>query len=189
MYGYIYKTVNLINQHVYIGQKKGKFNPEYFGSGKLIVRAIKKHGLKCFKVRQIASAEDRAELDVLEIHYINKYRKTHVTYNIADGGLSWHITHVSDEKRKNQSKSRLKFYKNPVNRLKRSITAKKAMTPEVRKRISETVKRWAKTNREHYVKMGRSSFGRLGKKHSQETKDKIRASKLGTFYNKKGINV
>ena len=33
MYGYIYLTINLINRTVYVGQKKGKFNPKYFGIG------------------------------------------------------------------------------------------------------------------------------------------------------------
>ena len=28
MYGYIYKTTNLINKKIYIGQRKGKFNPD-----------------------------------------------------------------------------------------------------------------------------------------------------------------
>lgn len=35
-YGYIYKTTNLINQKYYIGQKKGLFDPNYFGSGKVL---------------------------------------------------------------------------------------------------------------------------------------------------------
>ena len=42
--GYIYKTTNLINQKIYIGQKRGRFNPGYFGSGVYITKAINKYG-------------------------------------------------------------------------------------------------------------------------------------------------
>lgn len=43
MYGYIYKTTNLINNKIYIGQHKHeKFDIKYFGSGYALVNAIKK---------------------------------------------------------------------------------------------------------------------------------------------------
>ena len=51
MYGYIYKTTNLLNNLIYIGQKHADhFIPTYLGSGKLIKRAIKKDGAANFKV-------------------------------------------------------------------------------------------------------------------------------------------
>lgn len=48
-YGYIYKTLNLLNNKIYIGQKKGKFNSNYFGSGLLIRRSIKLKGINNFR--------------------------------------------------------------------------------------------------------------------------------------------
>ena len=43
MFGYIYKTTNLINGKIYIGQHKSEvFDNSYYGSGKLIGRAITK---------------------------------------------------------------------------------------------------------------------------------------------------
>lgn len=50
MYGYIYKTTNLINGKFYIGKHKSeKYDPSYYGSGKIIRLAIKKYGLENFK--------------------------------------------------------------------------------------------------------------------------------------------
>lgn len=46
----IYKTTNLINGKIYIGQDS-KDRPNYYGSGKLIHRAIKKYGKENFKKR------------------------------------------------------------------------------------------------------------------------------------------
>lgn len=56
MYGYIYKTTNLINNKIYIGQhkvKEEKIDNSYYGSGKLIIQAIKKYGKENFKSRDI----------------------------------------------------------------------------------------------------------------------------------------
>ena len=175
MYGYIYKVINLINFWVYIGQHKGIFNPKYFGGGILINRAIKKHGLENFTVKQIASAEDRKELDVLEIFYIKKYRETHKVYNIADGGLGWHITHPTKERCRNQSISRKKYYEDPENRLKRVIAQKKVMQNlELRQQISNKLK-GHKTSEETRRKLSQC---KIGHKTSQETIEKIRRSNL-----------
>ena len=43
----IYKTINLINGKIYIGQDT-KNDPNYLGSGKIIKEAIKKYGKKNF---------------------------------------------------------------------------------------------------------------------------------------------
>ena len=44
-YGYVYKITNNINGKIYIEQKKGeKLVENYWGSGKLIVEAVKKYG-------------------------------------------------------------------------------------------------------------------------------------------------
>jgi len=32
-FGYIYKTINLLDNKIYIGKKEGKFNVNYYGSG------------------------------------------------------------------------------------------------------------------------------------------------------------
>jgi hypothetical protein len=42
MTGYIYKTTNLKNGKIYVGQRSRIFNPKYLGSGMLIKRAIVK---------------------------------------------------------------------------------------------------------------------------------------------------
>lgn len=53
MFGYIYKTTD-INDKVYIGQHHGEFDINYFGSGKIISKIIKKRK-KSFKSRIIGS--------------------------------------------------------------------------------------------------------------------------------------
>lgn len=88
-YGYIYKTINLINNKVYIGQhKSNSFDKCYFGSGKILLRAIKKYSLKSFKVEPIIFLHNRDELNLFEKLYINIYRGNdrNYGYNILRGG-------------------------------------------------------------------------------------------------------
>ncbi len=89
-YGYIYKTINLKNKKIYVGQKSGNFRQDYLGSGVLIKKAINKYGDKNFKVEIITYAKDRKKLDKLERFYIAKYRELfpEKVYNLLDGGLS-----------------------------------------------------------------------------------------------------
>ena len=88
-HGYLYKTVNLINKKIYIGQKKGEFNHNYYGSGLHIQRAIKKYGKSNFKVKVIAFVKTKKQADQLEKKFIAEYRKLKglkKVYNITDGG-------------------------------------------------------------------------------------------------------
>ena len=59
MYGYIYKTTNLINGLIYVGQHKAtKFEPNrYMGSGNNIKAAIKEFGKENFKCELLDTAE------------------------------------------------------------------------------------------------------------------------------------
>lgn len=88
-YGYIYKTINLINKKIYIGRRKGNFTPNYLGSGKHLKHAVKKYREINFKSKLIKYAKNIVELYKLEKEYIQKYRTKfgrNNIYNITDGG-------------------------------------------------------------------------------------------------------
>ncbi|NQU83287.1 MAG: hypothetical protein HQ536_01105 [Parcubacteria group bacterium] len=83
----IYKTTNLNNGKIYIGQdSKNKKN--YLGSGNIIKQAIKKHGRKNFKKEIIEFCKNIDELNKQEIYWVNYYDSTNPLkgYNIALGG-------------------------------------------------------------------------------------------------------
>ena len=64
MYGYTYKTTNLINGRVYIGQHKyNGWDKKYIGSGKILRIALKKYGRKNFKCVLIENCETKEDLD------------------------------------------------------------------------------------------------------------------------------
>jgi len=171
MYGYVYKISNRINTKVYIGQKKWDFDPRYFGSGILIRRAIRKYGIKNFKVKMIAGAETQKELDVLEKYYVRKYKSN--SYNIAEGGLGGNMGY--DSKGKNNGYYGIKHTKEIRNKISRGLKGK-PLTKEHCLNISKS-KRGVRTGRN-------SSFGIKRKPHSEKTKQKICNSILMHFKNR-----
>ena len=93
MIGYIYKTTNLINLKIYIGQKTSEiFMPHYFGSGTKIKHAIKKYGVDNFKVELIEECFTLKDLDDREIYWIKFYNATDrdIGYNIMAGVIFIH---------------------------------------------------------------------------------------------------
>ena len=116
MFAYIYKTTNLINNKIYIGQKRAKnFVPRYFGTGTYIKNALRKYGKDNFKVELIAEAHDEKSINILEKYYIEAYRRTGIEmYNIAEGGYG-------------------NPYKHPIPGHNKGVH----WSPEIRKRMSE----------------------------------------------------
>lgn len=92
MYGYIYKTTNIINNKIYIGQRKSsKFlGNNYLGSGKHLKCAVQKYGRDNFIVEQLDTALSPNELDLKEIEWIAKFDSTNpdIGYNISQGGAT-----------------------------------------------------------------------------------------------------
>lgn len=83
---YIYKTTNLLNGKIYIGQHHGK-RKNYLGSGKLLLQEIKKYGRDNFKI-EILEYCDEKNIDEKEKYWIKKLNSTDksIGYNITIGG-------------------------------------------------------------------------------------------------------
>lgn len=83
----IYKTTNLINGKIYVGKDKHN-NQKYFGSGILLKRSIKKYGLNNFEKIILDFCENEDDLNIKEKIWIEKLKSNDLTigYNITDGG-------------------------------------------------------------------------------------------------------
>lgn len=89
MYGYVYKTTNLINNKIYIGQHKGHiFDPYYYGSGTWFRHAFKKEGKENFKCEVLEECDTAELLNEREVYWIEFYqsRNPQIGYNLAKGG-------------------------------------------------------------------------------------------------------
>jgi len=141
----IYKTTNLINGKIYVGQDS-KNNPRYLGSGVWLNRAIEKYGKENFKKEVIDLAESKEELNEKEKYWIKFYNcKVPFGYNLTDGGESPAGYIFTEVQRQNLSKAKKgklsgrEGKKNPGQslRMKQNNPAKR---PEVREKLGRSGK-------------------------------------------------
>jgi hypothetical protein len=89
MYGIIYKTTNLINGKIYIGQhvcESDEFDG-YLGSGVSLTNAVKHYGPENFKRETLRVCDTQLQLDAWGMLYIKKLNSTNkrIGYNILSG--------------------------------------------------------------------------------------------------------
>lgn len=97
MYGYIYKTTNMVNGKIYVGQhKSNKFDSYYKGSGKLLHEALNKYGVDNFSVEVLEECDTAEYMNEREIYWIAQLNSTNldIGYNLSDGG---HVPRLSGE--------------------------------------------------------------------------------------------
>lgn len=172
MYGYIYKTTNLYNGKIYVGQHKSdKFDTNYYGSGVRFSNVFNKYGADNFKCELLEVCETEQELNTKEQYWIEKLNATDrsVGYNLMSGGYKVRGAHHSDETKLKISKSKMG----------KSPNREYNMTDETKGKISITLKEYYKThdNPRKGVTLSEETKKKLreanlGKKYSQETRDK-----------------
>lgn len=159
MYYTIYKTTNLLNDKFYIGKHQTKdLNDGYIGSGKLLKNAIAKHGIENFHKEILYICKSEKHMNILE--KILVVPDSEINYNLCQGGYGgWNFVNenLPVEKRLEISKkggqktgSKLRGGKNP--------------------RLSEFLKQIHAAGLIKY-----DTF--KDRKHSNETKNKMRKSK------------
>jgi group I intron endonuclease len=189
----IYKTTNLINGKIYIGQDKNN-NPNYFGSGDLIKKSIKKYGKKNFIKDILCVCDTIDELNNKEKYYITEYNTTdkNIGYNITIGGTNGTMLN-----RKHSKEMREKMKISALGKKKSESHCKNIGLSKKGRIISDEEKRRrSKYSPLRGVKKGQLSFevrkkisnSKKGKTHSKETKEKMSKSHMGiknSFYGKK----
>jgi group I intron endonuclease len=144
----IYKIINIVNNKIYIGKDINN-NSSYFGSGKLVKRAIKKYGKENFKKEILEHCADLQKLNEQEIYWIKKFNSTDpiIGYNITMGGEGGDT-----------------FSNNPNREEIRKKFIGKIVSDETRRKLSEKSK---------------GNKSNLGKTFSDETKQKMKKSQIG----------
>jgi len=85
LYYFVYKIINEINGKFYIGKHKtNNLNDGYFGSGKLLKRAIKKYGIENFFLEILFVCESEKEMILRE--KILVVPDNEINYNLTKGG-------------------------------------------------------------------------------------------------------
>ena len=103
---HIYKTTNLINGKIYIGQTS-KSKQGYLGSGPIILKAVKKYGKENFSNEIIEECSSKEQLNEREIYWIKFYKATdrNTGYNISTGGNGGNLGEIVNKKISDITKS------------------------------------------------------------------------------------
>lgn len=154
MYYTIYKVINKITGKYYIGKHQTtNLNDDYLGSGKLIRQSIKKHGKDNFQKEILFIFDSEEEMNAKEKELVNENLVLNEKcYNVGIGGEGG--PHF---KGKTHSPETIDIIKKTSHNY--------ILSEKSRKLISEN-------NKKRYV--NGENIGMCGKKHSEETKEKIR---------------
>jgi group I intron endonuclease len=156
----VYKTTNKVNGKYYIGAHKTKNRDDgYYGSGTILKRAIKKHGIENFGTEILFEASSSEEMFTKEKELVEIGAHT---YNLKLGGVGgFDFINTSVDRYDSIIKWRSLGGKAFHEKLKDTVWYKQ----EMKRRSSNRGK-----------KTGKYSF--KGKKHTEETKNKMRAAAL-----------
>lgn len=88
MYYILYKTTNLVNGKFYVGKHKtSNLDDGYLGSGKLLQRAVRKHGFSNFQREVLEFCDSTQELNEAEKRFITEEMVSDPNcYNLTLGG-------------------------------------------------------------------------------------------------------
>jgi group I intron endonuclease len=189
----IYKTINLINNKIYIGQDTNN-NPNYIGSGNLLKKSIKKHGKENFIKEVLCICTTQDELNEKERFYINKHNSIdkNIGYNISHGGTNGTMLN-----RQHSDETKIKMKKAAIGKKKSDIHCKniglskkgRVISDEERKRRSDFSPLKGQKKGPLSIKVKEKiSNSKTGTKLSEETKRKMSESQKGEkngFYGKK----
>lgn len=170
---FIYRTTNLINGRYYLGMHStNRIDDGYLGSGKRLYYELNKYGRDNFKFEILEQFNSREELVQAEINLITEHDlKNPNCLNLKQGGSGG----FTDENRKKARQVTDSILQKKYGKEFRSIIAKQYrqdLTDEDRENISKLVKAGLKR-----VNFNHANF--KGKKHSEETLDKMREVKVG----------
>lgn len=166
----IYKTTNLLNGKIYIGQDSLN-RQNYLGSGRAISKALKKYGKENFKKEILCNCSSKEELDEKEIYFINLFKSTDrkLGYNISAGGGGALGIKLSNERKQIISKAN-------KGKIMSVETRNKISKAHKGKSFSEEHKKNIKLNHHNVSGINNPMFN---KKHSEKTKKIISQKNKG----------
>jgi group I intron endonuclease len=179
----VYITKNLINGKKYIG-KDSHNDPNYLGSGALLLEDIKTHGKKNFKkeILEYCTKENLGEREEYWIDYFNAVKSKNF-YNIRSQTSGWYNKDLNEDK-----------YNYVVGKIGDGNRGK-TLTQETKDKISNNKERSEKLRQANKGKPKPEGFGETirqkatGRIYTDEHKQKISDGKRGKSHPKSGKHI
>ena len=175
----VYKITNKINDKYYIGKHQTKdLDDGYFGSGKLIKAAIKKHGIENFVKEILFVFETEDEMNKKEAELVTEELiASGLVYNLCPGGQGG-FGYINENKLSVPLDEQ--FKRNPSLLLRAALKGVAARVERCRidSKYNSKYRKVLSDSRKRYLETG-GNPGFLGSSHSEETKEKMRKPKNG----------
>lgn len=165
MFFLVYKTTNKINGKCYVGSHKTEnLDDGYLGSGKYLRRAISEHGPENFVRKILFKFDNPEDMYAKEAEIVNAdFLMNENTYNLKIGGYGG-FDHINRDEKSRREKNQ---------------KARKTTNERHKDKLSEWAKLGAITSMKIHGNPNKTgtSKGFTGKKHSEETLQKMRAAR------------
>lgn len=182
MYGYIYRTTNLINGKQYIGKHKScEFDPDYKGSGKILKEAYAKYGWSNFESEMLCPCFSKAELNSEEIFIISYFDaiSSNRYYNIAKGGDGGDVTGGNHEL--HSLKTKLGMKRNNASTKISQSKADMKLSPEHAAKLAKGARKyWSNPNTKTKRKL--ALVGNNYASHPQSEEHRTKTSEFHSVY-------
>jgi len=171
----IYQITDLLNNKIYIGKHETyDLNDNYMGSGKLLTRSQKKHGLENFKKELLFIFSSEEEMNSKEAELVTEdFCLREDTYNICPGGKGgW--GYINKNGKRNGLEVTmfvLEYRKIFFDGLNKGRVTQKILWKQNGLWAEERRKKVSESNKNYYNNGGVNGFS--GKIHTEETKKKM----------------
>lgn len=201
MFGYVYKTTNLINGKIYVGLKRSSvFMPTYLGSGGCkvhgkqsgLLAAIEKYGRKNFKVEIIEWCETNEQLCEREWYWKQKLNvfDPNIGYNIYKGKEGPGLSEQQRRRWENPDKYK-EIYLKRTQRLKEKYNGS-CISEETREKIRQNskniVRKPCSEETKRKISISNKGKARVGRSLTEEQKRHLSEVRKGKpNYKRRGI--
>ena len=173
MFYTIYKITNKLDGKIYIGKHQTKdLHDGYMGSGKILKRAIAKHGLENFTKEILFQFDNEDDMNAKEAELVTEeFVKGDMNYNLCPGGNGGfgyiNSTHGIRNGFEHRTEDNIKLNQRAVKKLKWLHKTDTVWKGAFCGSVSEGLNEYFKTNPGTFT----------GKSHTEETKNKLRKPK------------
>ena len=159
MYYTVYKTTNILNNKIYIGKHQThNVNDRYFGSGKALKQAIKKHGKKSFIKEILFVFDNEQDMNLKEKELVtDEFIASNKNYNCGVGGEGGSHFKGKTHTPENRAKLSLKSSGHKMSDSQKQFVSKlhknKILSDETKKKIGDNKKQLITINNGSIIKM------------------------------------
>lgn len=179
----IYHITNKLNGKVYIGQTvrsldvriKQHINTAMSGCSYHLYRAIRKYGWENFEYGIVAYADNKEQLNQLEMYYIQKYDSIRNGYNMVPGG-DMNVMDYEPIAKHHDEVMRTPEVRNKISVSMKRYCAENGVSEEHRRHLSENKKAFYASERGKLVRANFSATFKLSDSHKMALINSLKKS-------------